>query len=253
VTFKRNPSSPRSALGETTSPATLRSGSVAEPAALLDENEAAPVYYEPQPLIAVSDHKTIEVETVKLAVDIDPRKLPTELRLVRPPSVPPDSGWPQTDVVVVSSQPPLAARRRWRASALLFVPLVPLGALLMVALARGAVQRSHAASPAPSVEMQSRQPPRTAPASEAAEPVPATAITAPNPIPTIAASDLPQDVAPPASALVPLAPARSAKIHASAPHIAAKPISHAKTSPTLGASSPVLAQPSPPKPKRAIY
>ncbi|HET7542545.1 MAG TPA: hypothetical protein VFK05_21895 [Polyangiaceae bacterium] len=118
---------------------TLRSMTAAEPIPD-DEIAGAAVYCEPKPLHAVSEHKTLELETVKLAKDIDPRKLPTELKLRRPvlhvlpasdpnwPAPAPqldssfpshyDSGWPPPETVLTSSQPPLSARRRS------FVPLV---------------------------------------------------------------------------------------------------------------------------------
>ncbi|HEX2674155.1 MAG TPA: hypothetical protein VHM25_24935 [Polyangiaceae bacterium] len=119
---------------------TLRSMTAAEPIPE-DEIPGAPVYFEPKPLHAVSDHKTLELETVKLAKDIDPRKLPTELKLRRPvlhvlpasdpnwpaPAPLPDAGnpsplfdsnWPPPETVLTTSTPPLAKRRRS------FVPLL---------------------------------------------------------------------------------------------------------------------------------
>ncbi|MEP7049725.1 MAG: hypothetical protein ABJB12_05200, partial [Pseudomonadota bacterium] len=86
-------------------PSTLRSLEGPEAAAELNPN--APVYYEPTPLVAISNHKTLEVQTVKLSDEIDPRKLQTELRLDRVPSyVPPsDSFWPP-ETALASSQPP---------------------------------------------------------------------------------------------------------------------------------------------------
>ena len=61
---------------------TLRSMTAADPIPD-DEIPGAPVYFEPKPLHAVSDHKTLELETVKLAKDIDPRKLPSFAATVR--------------------------------------------------------------------------------------------------------------------------------------------------------------------------
>ena len=94
----------------------MRSIEAAEDLASVSPN--APVYFEPAPLVAVSDHKTLEVETVKLAENIDPRKLATEMRLGRVLSslVPPsDSNWPP-ETALTSSQPPDGlGRRRWRA------------------------------------------------------------------------------------------------------------------------------------------
>ena len=151
---------------------TLRSMVAADRIEPEDEHPGAPVYYEPKPLNAVSDHKTLELETVKLSKDIDPRKLPTQLKLRRPvlhvvpasdpnwpapsPLLPPqfdsgwpppefDSGWPPPETVLTTSQPPLAARRRS------FVPLVLLGLLsatLLLLLGATARRRSAASSQA---------------------------------------------------------------------------------------------------------
>jgi hypothetical protein len=247
VTSKRPGSSPPAGGGESISPSTLRSIEVAEPVTPADESPAVPVYYEPQPLIAVSDHKTIEVDTVKLAEDIDPRKLPTELRLARPISVaPPDSGWPQSDVVVVSSQPPAARGRRLRVSAVL---LTLLGALLILLLARGAVRRTHAAvqtanSPAPSAAPINAGP---APALSAE---PAPPLVAPLAAPLAVSAETEPSAAPNGE----VAPAVSApRAVGHAPHRALKTNSHSKLEPAPSASSPVLSVPSVSKPKRAIY
>jgi hypothetical protein len=243
VTVKR-PGSPPLAGSDGSSPSTLRSIEVAPPVSPADEGPAAPVYYEPQPLIAVSDHKTIEVDTIKLAEDIDPRKLPTELRLARPASVaPPDSGWPQSDVVVVSSQPPAARGRRLRASAVL---LTMLGAILILLLARGAVRRTHAAvqtaTPAPSAP-----PINAAPAlsGELAPPPPGGGALAVNAEPAPSGE---------AALVTEAAPALSApRAPSHAPHRALKTNLHPKLEPAPSASSPVLALPGVSKPKRAIY
>ena len=142
---------------------TLRSMTVADPVPD-DEIPGAPVYYEPKPLHAVSEHKTLELETVKLAKDIDPRKLPTELKLRRPvlhvlPGIGPklaarpaaaqfdlgwpppqfDSGWPPPETVLTTSQPPLAARRR---SYIPLVLLVLLAASVLLVLGARARRRS---------------------------------------------------------------------------------------------------------------
>lgn len=119
-------------------------------AAVEVEPDGSSLYYEPTPLRAASDHRTLEIQTVKLSEQIDPRKLPTQLSLPRA-SVPPqyDSGWPQAEVVLTSSQPPSAPRRRWRVPVLLLGVLV---ALLLLVIARSSVRRaaeqSAAASPA---------------------------------------------------------------------------------------------------------
>ena len=121
-------------------PSTLRSIEAAEDLSSISPN--APVYYEPAPLIAVSDHKTLELETVKLAENIDPRKLATEMRLGRVPSslVPPsDSGWPPETALSTSQPPDGPGRRRWRAPLLLCALL---GALMILVLARAAAHRT---------------------------------------------------------------------------------------------------------------
>ena len=120
-------------------PSTLRSMAVADEV-LVADSLGGPVYYEPKQLNAISDHKTIEIETVKLSQDIDPRKLPTELSIQRPPLVPQfDSGWPPADLVLTSSQRPMAPRRRWRVPVVLFALL---GALLLLVLARSMAWRA---------------------------------------------------------------------------------------------------------------
>ncbi|HEY1536252.1 MAG TPA: hypothetical protein VGF76_19660 [Polyangiaceae bacterium] len=121
-------------------PSTLRSIEAAEDLSSISPN--APVYYEPAPLIAVSDHKTLELETVKLAENIDPRKLATEMRLGRVPSslVPPsDSGWPPETALSTSQPPDGPGRRRWRAPLLLCALF---GALMILGLARAAAHRT---------------------------------------------------------------------------------------------------------------
>ena len=151
-------------------PSTLRSIAAADP--VETDSAGAPVYYEPKLLNAVSDHKTLELETVKLARDIDPRKLPTELTLRRPvlhvvpasetswaaPASPYDaswpgpqqfesgwppppqfdSSWPPPETVLTTSQPPQAPRRSLLP--LLFVAL--LGAGLLLVLGARAMRRS---------------------------------------------------------------------------------------------------------------
>jgi hypothetical protein len=192
---------------------TLRSMTAAEPVRD-DEIPGAPVYYEPKPLHAVSEHKTLELETVKLAKDIDPRKLPTELKLRRPvlhvlpasdpnwpapspqpdavwPSPQYDSNWPPPETVLTTSQPPLSARRR---SFLPLVMLVLLSAALLLLLGTRLLRRSpglavatQAALPAPlsaapspkSVEPTSGAAPAPAPSNEALPP----ASVAPSPAP----------------------------------------------------------------------
>ena len=218
-------------------PSTLRSVEAAAEVTVETELPVGPVYVEPKPLVALSDHKTIEVETVKLADDIDPRKLPTELRLARPPSIiPPDSGWPHMDVGLVSSQPPLPLRRRFRGPLALCALLC---ALTLLLLARSSAQRARAAADAatPSAPSASQV---AAPPSE----TPSSAVTT-TPVPSASTEPSPVEVAPSA----PPSTARSelrAEKHAAPGHSALK--SNTATAPN--ASSPT---PSVSKPKRAIY
>jgi hypothetical protein len=217
--------------GDAESPSTLRSIEVVESTPPDEQSPRHPVYCEPQPLVAVSDHKTIEVETVKLADDIDPRKLPTELRLARPNAVPPDSGGPQTDVVVVSSQPPLAPGRNWRAPAVL---LLLLGALVLLVLARAAAQRSRGAAQAASAVTPL----------QASTPRPSAIVVEP-PSPTWA-------VAAPSAAPPSAAPERETRVNPAQGNKNSKsPLRNIEPGP--GASSRTLALPSASKPKRAIY
>lgn len=112
------------------------------------EPDGASLYYEPKPLASVSNHKTLEIATVKLADDIDPRRLPTEISLPRTPRTPEyDSAWPQAEVVLTTSQRPLAPTR-WRLPALLLTVLASLLVLLFVrGMARRASERASAATP----------------------------------------------------------------------------------------------------------
>jgi hypothetical protein len=241
MTSKRGPTSDSQFFNqraEADSPSTLRSIEVAEEIAADIEVQPAPVYYEPQPLPAISDHKTIEVETIKLADDIDPRKLPTELRLARPPSVAaPDSGWPQTDVVVVSSQPPQAPRRGWRAPLAL---LILFGALVVLVLARGAAQRAHARAQAASA------------AAPAETSVPTEVAATPSPAPSsVSAVAVPEVPASAAAAVAPPVPVPKAQKHAGPQRNLVK--SSARPIIDSEPSSRALAAPSPGKPKRAIY
>ncbi len=232
---------------------------VAEPVAAEEEGPGARVYYEPKLLNAVSDHKTLELETVKLSKDIDPRKLPTELKLRRPvlqvmpasdpnwPAPPPqfDSGWPPPETVLTTSQPPVAARRRS------FVPLVLLVlfcASFLFVLGAKARRRSAlssataqaatlavAASPKPVEAL--RGTPSAAVSGESASAASASAQP-------VESATNPAASATAAETIASATPARSAD----APrHAALKPV------PPPIANSPALNAPPTAKPKRAIY
>jgi hypothetical protein len=206
-------------------------------AAVEVEPDGASLYYEPKLLIAVSDHRTLEMQTVKLSEEIDPRKLPTELSLPRSPFPPQyDSGWPQAEVVLTTSQRPAPPRRRWRAPVVL---LSVLTALLLLVLARSLAQHAaeqHAAASAPHSEPAAL--PLPAPATKPAPPI----VMQPAPLPSALAS------APSAPASASASGASHAPKHASSlPHhtvLTAAP----KPSPSAAALSEPTA-----KPKRAIY
>jgi len=234
-----------------------------------DEIPGTSVYFEPKPLHAVSEHKTLELETVKLAKDIDPRKLPTELKLRRPvlhvlPASDPnwpapqanvvlqhDSNWPPPETTLTTSQFPVAARRRS------FVPLVLvvlLGASAVLVLGARARHRSGVTA----VAVQAAQPAQAA--VPAAVPLPELATSAPatgdpelapeaSPAPTPADSaDLPSTAAS-ASTLGSAEPALSAPGRAmDAPHHTSL-----KASPPANANSPAQNASPTAKPKRAIY
>jgi hypothetical protein len=251
-------------------------------AAVEVEPDGASLYYEPGPLVAVSDHRTLEMETVKLSQEIDPRRRPTELSLPRSP-IPPrfDSGWPQADLVLTSSQRPAASPpRRWRVPALLFGVLL---ALLMLVLARSAMHRAAAQNAAASIRIE----PATVPppalkrgpvAVNAAQPVAnVTPTSSAQPVASAepASSGQPAASVKPASSALLVAsagPASSALLVASVaptpnagPAGSAAPVSHvsslavaaahpapAKPSPAPSASDAALSAPTA-KPKRAIY
>ncbi len=243
---------------------TLRSMTAAEP--IPGDEIPGAVYFEPKPLHAASEHKTLELETVKLAKDIDPRKLPTELKLRRPvlhvlpasdpnwpaPAPEPDaswpvlydSNWPPPETVLMTSQPPPARRR----SFIPLVLLVLLGASALLVFGARARQRSAmtalAAAAAPAPKAVQALPPSAPPSttSEAA-PVPSAAASAASasesPAESVSAVASAQSADPATSA----APAR----FSDAPHHAFKP------APPSNANGPAANAPATAKPKRAIY
>jgi hypothetical protein len=225
-------------------PSTLRSIEAAEDLSSVSPN--APVYYEPAPLIAVSDHKTLEVETVKLAENIDPRKLATEMRLGRVPAslVPPsDSGWPPETALSTSQPPDGPGRRRWRAPLLLCALL---GALLVLVLVRAAAHRSASAVDA-SIATQSIAAHSTATQSAVGAPPQAASAVAPvlaGATPASAVSAVQVEDIPTVSA-----PARNGHARSNALNAP----QHSATPHSQPAARDPLAAPSPSKPKRAIY
>jgi hypothetical protein len=224
-------------------------------AAVEIEPDGASLYYEPLPLRAVSDHRTLEMETVKLAQEIDPRKLQTELSLPRSP-VPPryDSGWPQADLVLTSSQRPAPPRRRWRLPVLLLGVLV---ALLTLVLARSAAQRTTEQNAASALRTEVVALPAPAPQPVPVAPVasvpPVAASAAASAAPTSSAVSAPTSsaVSAPTSSAV-SAPSTSAVSRASAPVLAAPHHAAPKLSAAPSASNPAPSAPTA-KPKRAIY
>jgi len=55
--------------------------------------EQAGVYVPPRPLASPADHRTIEIQPVRLAQEIDPRRAMTELKLTAPPLRPNRLPW----------------------------------------------------------------------------------------------------------------------------------------------------------------
>jgi len=210
----------------------LRSIEAAKDVSPIDPN--APVYYEPSPLVAVSDHRTLELETVKLAENIDPRKLATEMRLgrVSPSLVPPsDSGWPP-ETVLTSSTPPEGPGPRRRRAPLVLLAL--LGVLLVLLGARAAKRRSVVAVGVPVAT----------PAAAAAPPQPASMEVAPAPAATFMDS----------VAATPTAPVASAEpAHSESSRAPAKTKQHSAKSNLQPAAHTPLTAASSSKPKRAIY
>jgi len=258
-----------------------------------DEIPGAPVYFEPKPLHAVSEHKTLELETVKLAEDIDPRKLPTELKLRRPvlhvlpasdpnwpaPSPQPDaawpspqyydSNWPPPETVLTTSQPPLAARRRTFLPLLMFVLLA---ASLLLLLGARALRRTPVdAVTAPGARVAQAALPMPAPANPSpknAEPAPGAAPTAREGVPSASASGSPSsaasvDSAVPVDSAAATDPADSAATAVSASPLASGAVAEPSSAvvphhPPFKSIPPTIASSSAlsaptTKPKRAIY
>jgi hypothetical protein len=233
VTDKRERVSTDPGLGplEPPGPSTLRSIEAAEDLSSVSPN--APVYYEPSPLVAVSDHKTLEVETVKLAENIDPRKLATEMRLGRVPSlVPPsDSGWPP-QTALSSSTPPDRPSRRRRAPLVLCALL---GVLFVLVLARVAARR---------------------PASVVGTSSPTAAVAAPAAPPQLASAEVPAAPTPAVAdtAVTAAAPEASAEpAHTETKRATSNARQRSAKANSQSAAREPLAAPSSSKPKRAIY
>jgi hypothetical protein len=251
---------------------TLRSMTAAEP--IPDEEIAgAAVYCEPKPLHAASEHKTLELETVKLAKDIDPRKLPTELKLRRPvlhvlpasdpnwpaPAPQPDggwpshydSGWPPPETVVTRSQPPLPVRR----SFIPLVLLVLLGATVLLVFGARARHRASLAAIArraePAATIAAGASPPAVESLPGAPPAP-TSVATSQASASAPSAETPESSAESAAALAsaqaadPAPNAAPARFN-DAPHHAFKPASPAN------ANGPALNAPATAKPKRAIY
>jgi hypothetical protein len=240
VTEKRERISTDPGLGplDLPDPSTLRSIEAAEDVSSISPN--APVYYEPAPLIAVSDHKTLELETVKLAENIDPRRLATEMSLGRvssslfPPS---DSGWPP-ETALTSSSPPDAPSRRRRAPLVLFVLL---GVLLVLLVVQVTTRRSTSRVDAPVTTAAAvAAPPQ--PASAAVSALPAPILT-----PAVTVADSPATTA--------AAPQASAEPHSEGPRATsnANVRRHSAKPNSQPAALEQLTAPSSSKPKRAIY
>lgn len=74
--------------------ATIPDRSMAQRRAISDTMpEQAGVYVPPRPLATPADHRTIEIQPVRLAQEIDPRRAMTELKLTAPPLRPNRLPW----------------------------------------------------------------------------------------------------------------------------------------------------------------
>ena len=206
-----------------------------------EPSSGAPDTAKPRLLLVPEDDR--ELATVVISGENDPRTLETQLSLPAPPRLPvSDSGWPQAEVVLMTSQrpPPMLPPRHWRTPALLFALT---GVLLLVALARlvsdrAAAQRTALGAAQPAVGASLSSPRVRAMVSRPA-PVP---VQAPGTV--ASASSLPVN----AALLVP----SSSPMRVAAPHLgSAKP-----NLPNLVhdvAAEALPSAPDPEKPKRAIY
>ena len=241
---------------------------LAESDVAASESPAGPVYVQPTALNASSNHRTLEIETVKLSEDIDPRKLPTQLTLQRPPGLPPpgaprfDSGWPQAELTLTSSQRPAPPRHPWRIPALL---LTLVGAVLLLLWVRASAHRNEGAAAATTeVVTSGSKAPAAVP--EATQP---TLVIGPS---VVASSEQqllaqpssvvpsPAELAPSPTPVVPSAVPERSAVRASAPPSGAevgsgisRSHSSSKAKGEATAVSQALTAPTTQKPKRAIY
>lgn len=200
------------------------------------------VYVEPQLLPKVSEHKTLEVDTVKLHDEIDPRKRPTELKLGRvrrrpvpesnPPSTPPE-GIVAPAVVTDAPRP-----ARWIAAGVALL-LICVAAFLFARTLRSRIAPGARGVPASAVAAP------TVPAAKAAPPATARVTSAPS-------------AAKPASALPSVAQSAAAIPSAPvAPLVSAAQLPQkAGAAPRATKPTPALAHPasaSDSKPKHSIY
>ena len=190
----------------------------------------------PRLLLVPEDER--ELATVVISDEIDPRTLETQLSLPPPPRVPvSDSGWPQAEIVLMTSQrpPPMLPPGRWRTPALLFALT---GVLLLVGLARlvsehAAAQRAALGAVPPAVGTLLKSPRVRAMVSRTAQ----VAVLAPGSVASAPAVS--------AVAIAPSAP----PVRVGAPHLGSpKPNLVHDVSAEAPPSAPVSE-----KPKRAIY
>jgi hypothetical protein len=236
-----------------------------------DGSAGRPVYYEPTPLQAPTNHKTLEIETIKLSQEIDPRKLPTELSLPRSVGSAPaiDSGWPQAEVAVTTSPPLSVAPRRWRVPVLL---LALLGAILLLVLARGRARLPGAEGDASNTVGRSDTPAQQAPVVLEQSPAPLIAPSStvtvgephgPSAAPALDAAGAPGALSAPefptaavsaGAAERALAPAGAPSASSTASHLRGwLPRNSAKPSLLPSLSHEPASAPTSAKPKRAIY
>lgn len=187
-------------------------------------------------LLVVQDGQ--ELPTVVIADEADPRKQETWLSLPRPPVQPvSDSGWPQAEVVLMTSQrPPMLPARSWRVPALLFAFA---GALLLLGFARLASHRVvldsaavRAAQPMSGASLESPLALR-----KIAPAVSVTALPAERPVPALNAPSV----------------ASVGAVHGVPPRVLAAHLNEQKPNLTRAVSEAAPSASVPDKPKRAIY
>jgi len=210
------------------------------------EPDGVSLYYEPQDLVPALERRSLELETVRLSAEIDPRKQPTELSLRSPAPPQYDSGWPQAEVALTTSQRPEAPRRSRRVPLVLLSVLV---ALLLLVLGRAAVRRLTPQGSTASASQRVEALPLATP--KPALPVPVEQ----RPAPAIASAPASTPIASAVSTPIPASSAVTAHTSSAVTGHPANLARHGTLKANLSpsASSRPLSEPAPSKPKRAIY